>query len=1524
MLAVGGDGVGAVGADGVDAGAAAHHVGPAVAGEDAVAAAAAAQPVVAAAAAQAVVAGLAADDVVAGAAGEVVVAAAAAHAIVAGRAAEVVVAVGAGPAGGDDGARVAAAVVAGLGLAAAAAVVAQVVRARGGARGVVRATAARIGQHGPGAGGDDAGRHDDQHHEERSPHAPQDAPGQADLPKPGAQALTASPAASRRLRGMIPSARTLALAVTAALALPAAARAEFPYAYTKTPKEIGPCSWKGAATPEPDACAGNPAAQLQNQLVRNDPQELGGVRGDSTVDPDFGVQKTAWHLSVGDPRVTIAVLDSGIEWNDPGAMADLRNKVRLNRGELPAPRRADGSTCEDYDCNGDGLLTVDDYAGDARVDLGAPLRNGPPGVLTPQDLIMAFSDGTDSDGNGFVDDIAGWDFVDNDNDAFDDVQYGHGTGEARDSTAEADNGGDVGTCPNCTFVPVRVGESFIADVNRFAQGVLYAADNGASVVQEALGTLNNSTLARQALEYADRKGVTVVASAADEAAQHHNQPSALPHVIVVNSVTQYDPTFTPQPRSYLQLNGCTNFMSKITVAVPSSSCSSEATGRSAGIVGLAYSLARAEGVTLSPAQMRQLFQGTADDVDFAEVETKCPAPNCTDPNLNAPSRRVVVSPLAETRPYPARAGQDEFYGYGRLNAYNLLDAIRRRRLPAEASVESPDWWEQVDPSKPIDIRGDVAAPGGGYSCRLYVAPGVDPNNGSDVSPAAYGDSADPGDFVEVAAVPGAACDGSRRGAAVSNALLGSIDPARLKALFPPQTTDFAGNETGGTPQTSNGRPNTDPYAFTVKVVVTPDAGGATTGEDRRQLYLHRDRDLLDGWPLKMTADGASSPLFADLDGDNRNELIFATSDGQIHALDRKRNELPGFPVHGTDLLPVHRRQPAFKSGSVQVPPGAAFLGSVAAGDLNGDGRPELVAADLHGGVYAFSARGRRLWRTQSNPAFSGRPLDALHFADVRKGSTDRVEPGFLGSPVLADLDGDGRPEVVAASQDRHVYAWHGDTGKPVAGFPVLVVDRSKVSAIDERTDMPTFKAGGGAQQQGKLVDTPAVGDITGDGRPEIVVGSNEEFLADQDGGWNASAVNTLLPSLVSRSGVLSAGNTRVYAIKPDGVGSGDPFAPGWPKKLAVLNTELLPDVGEGVNGSPVIAPLTCPSGGAGNKVGVIPAAGVGYILNGDGSSCYGQAPNTSGQPADTALQTDAAAGPRQVDRPVFPAVGLPAFGDLGGPQPSFVAPVAGLLRAVDLIAPDYQAGSQDFTGAWDTATGQFRPGFPALQNDLSFLTGPAIADIDGAPGEEVLAGTASQDLQAFDAAGAPAGPGWPKLTGDWTVATPLVGTFGTRDTEPGARKVVVSMTRMGDVFAYTTTAPACSPGSSPRFHHDNANSGVYTRDAVLPGRPEKAALEGTTLSFVAPGDDLLCGTAAGYEVLASKQRIDGSESGWRRVDGATPAAPGATDSVEVDPSAAKYVAVRAVDDQGNVGRPAVVKVHRRGRTFILPGHGRAD
>jgi hypothetical protein len=90
---------------------------------------------------------------------------------------------------------------------------------------------------------------------------------------------------------------------------------------------------------------------------------------------------------------------------------------------------------------------------------------------------------------GFSEAVAGWNFVDGNNNPYDSVHYDHGTGEAEDSTGAANNvSKEVGACPNCMILPIRVGDSFVTSANQFAQAVLFATDSGANVIQEALGT----------------------------------------------------------------------------------------------------------------------------------------------------------------------------------------------------------------------------------------------------------------------------------------------------------------------------------------------------------------------------------------------------------------------------------------------------------------------------------------------------------------------------------------------------------------------------------------------------------------------------------------------------------------------------------------------------------------------------------------------------------------------------------------------------------------------------------------------------------------------------------------------------------------------------------------------------------------------------------------------------------------------------------------------------------------------------
>ena len=280
------------------------------------------------------------------------------------------------------------------------------------------------------------------------------------------------------------------------------------------------------------------------------------------------------------------------------------------------------------------------------------------------------------------------------------------------------------------------------------------------------------------------------------------------------------------------------------------------------------------------------------------------------------------------------------------------------------------------------------------------------------------------------------------------------------------------------------------------------------------MWLHRDASMLPGFPRKLsgsanTGDGASSPVLVDLDGDNKNELVVGGSDGIIHAFRPDGSELPGWPVHTRSAAAPHRRaglrqrrRPLRRSAG-RFSPRSPRTTSITTASRRSS------PPTMQGQVYGWRADGHQFFHEQSNPDYSGKPL--APFVNSRHGKFNRTQHGFIGSPVLADLDGDGTQEVIAASMDRHVYAWHMN-GDPVAGFPVLVVDPSKVQSIDPATHQVTFNADAGSDQQGAIVDTPAVGDLDGAtsgaaANPEILVGTNEEYEADSDGGTNADLIN---------------------------------------------------------------------------------------------------------------------------------------------------------------------------------------------------------------------------------------------------------------------------------------------------------------------------------------------------------------------------------------------------------------------------------
>ena len=222
----------------------------------------------------------------------------------------------------------------------------------------------------------------------------------------------------------------------------------------------------------------------------------------------------AWDVERGDPGVVIAVVDTGVDWDHP--------------------------------------------------DLAANIWNNTDEVL----------DGTDTDGNGYIDDIRGYDFVDTtepvwpgedsterDNDPMDFA--GHGTHCSGIAAAVANNSmGIAGVCWNCKIMAVRAGYKGAygggyLENDDAALAIAYAADNGANIISMSWGQYEQSKLIREATKYAYDRGVLLVAAAGNDATSIRHFPAAYEEVVAVSATDENDnPT------------GFTNFGEWIEVAAP--------------------------------------------------------------------------------------------------------------------------------------------------------------------------------------------------------------------------------------------------------------------------------------------------------------------------------------------------------------------------------------------------------------------------------------------------------------------------------------------------------------------------------------------------------------------------------------------------------------------------------------------------------------------------------------------------------------------------------------------------------------------------------------------------------------------------------------------------------------------------------------------------------------------------------------------------------------------------------------------
>jgi Peptidase family C25/FG-GAP-like repeat/FlgD Ig-like domain len=204
------------------------------------------------------------------------------------------------------------------------------------------------------------------------------------------------------------------------------------------------------------------------------------------------------------------------------------------------------------------------------------------------------------------------------------------------------------------------------------------------------------------------------------------------------------------------------------------------------------------------------------------------------------------------------------------------------------------------------------------------------------------------------------------------------------------------------------------------------------GDEAGYLYAwHPDGSNVPGFPVYLAPSLRASAAVGYLDGasDAQLEIVIPAMNDSLYVIESNGARRPGFPVH------------VKTSGNTRPP-------SPALADMNRDGFLDIVVAGTDGAVYVYDRNGAIV-----------SPWNGVRYSALTSSASE-------SSPVVADINGDGWPDIVLGGEDATLTGLSGATGAVLPGFPIPL--------------------------GGEVRGTPALCDCDGDGKSEIV-------LADWDG-----------------------------------------------------------------------------------------------------------------------------------------------------------------------------------------------------------------------------------------------------------------------------------------------------------------------------------------------------------------------------------------------------------------------------------------